>query len=186
MLKAQIVDIETAGFLHNGGAIVELGIVGLDLETGECTVLLDSALLETSIKDEHFTEGTYNWIFKNSTLTPEMVKEAPPAEEVFKQAQAIFNDPDYRGATAFNKAFDFSFLRDRGLFITGLPCPMLLSTELIKVPFPNGKCCKWPKVEEAYGFFFPDKDYRETHRGADDAMREAEIVYELHRRGLFL
>jgi len=185
-LKVLIVDIETAGFLYNGGTIIELGIVGLDLETGERTVLLDSVLQEDCLTKEHFTEEPNNWIFENSTLTPEMVQQAPPAEEVFKQAQALFNDDTYRGATAFNKTFDFSFLRDRGLFIEGLPCPMLLSTNLVRVPFANGKCCKWPKVEEAYNFFFPNQEYHEAHRGADDALHEAEIVFELHKRGVFL
>ena len=126
------------------------------------------------------------WIFENSSLTPEMVRQAPPASEVFKQAQAIFSDPDYRGTTAYNKKFDLGLLRDRGLKIIGLPCLMLLSTPLVKMPFPNGKCCKWPKVEEAYQFFFPDRDYQEKHRGADDAMHEAEIAYELHKRGMFI
>ncbi len=186
MLKVLVVDIETAGFLYNGGTIVEIGIVGLDLETGERTVLLDSLLKEVCLKDEHFHEEPLNWIFENSTLTPEMVREAPSAEEVFGQAQTLFNDPDYRGATAYNKKFDFGYLRDRGLEITGLPCPMLLSTDIVQMTFPNGKCCKWPKVEEAFRFFFPDSEYHETHRGADDAFHEAEIVYELHKRGMFL
>ena len=185
-MKVLVVDIETAGFLYNGGTIVEIGIVGLDLETGERTILLDSLLQEPILKDEHFNEEPLNWVFENSALTPEMVREAPQAEEVFRRAQAIFDNRDYRGATAFNKQFDFSFLRDRGLVIKGLPCLMLLSTPLVKIPFPNGKCCKWPKVEEAYQFFFPGRSYREEHRGANDAMHEAEIVYELHKRRLFL
>ena len=185
-MKVLVIDIETAGFLYNGGTIVELGIVELDLEDGGRSIVLDSLLQEDMLTEEHFTDEQYNWIFENSTITPEMVREAPPAKEVFKRAQAIFRDPQYRGATAFNKKFDFTFLRDRGLEIEGLPCPMLLSTPLVGVPFANGKCCKWPKVEEAYRFFFPDREYVEAHRGADDAMHEAEIVYRLHTLGKFL
>jgi hypothetical protein len=44
---------------------------------------------------------------------------------------------------------------------------------------------KWPKVGEAYEFFFGKTDYVETHRGADDAFHEADIVYELYKRGVF-
>jgi DNA polymerase-3 subunit epsilon len=53
-----------------------------------------------------------------------------------------------------------------------------------KIPGNYGKY-KWPKVEEAYDFFFPNNNYVEKHRGADDAFHEADIVYELHKIGLF-
>jgi DNA polymerase-3 subunit epsilon len=43
---------------------------------------------------------------------------------------------------------------------------------------------KWAG-QEAYDFFFGKTDYIETHRGADDAFHEAEIVYELYKRGIF-
>jgi DNA polymerase III epsilon subunit-like protein len=37
MKEIAIVDIETSGFQHQGGLIVEIGIVGLNLETGVVT-----------------------------------------------------------------------------------------------------------------------------------------------------
>ncbi|MCK5906008.1 MAG: hypothetical protein KAG37_00375, partial [Flavobacteriales bacterium] len=81
--------------------------------------------------------------------------------------------------------FDFEFLISRGFrFPKMLPCPMLLSTDVCKLPGNYGKY-KWPKVEEAYDHFFPNNTYVEKHRGADDAFHEADIVYELHKMGLF-
>lgn len=96
--------------------------------------------------------------------------------------QEIF---DKYPATAYNKSFDFGFLRDRGLKINDLPCPMMLSTGICKIPFANGSGTKWPTVEEAWGFFFPGVDYSEKHRGTHDAEHEALIVHELYKRGIF-
>jgi DNA polymerase-3 subunit epsilon len=52
------------------------------------------------------------------------------------------------------------------------------------LPGRNGSY-KWPKVEEAYEFLFGKTGYVEAHRGADDAMHEGEIVYELIKRNKF-
>lgn len=66
---------------------------------------------------------------------------------------------------------------------------------MYKLGFTNNNCfgtgCVqggigyWQKVEEAHLFFFGDVGYIEKHRGADDAFFEAEIVYELYKRGVF-
>jgi len=40
-------------------------------------------------------------------------------------------------------------------------------------------------VEEAFDFFFPDNEYVEAHRGADDSKHEAMIVYKLYELGVF-
>ena len=90
------------------------------------------------------------------------------------------------GSTAYNNDFDNSFLKDRGFtFPKELPCPMKLSTNICKIPSPRGRGFKWPKVEEAYDFFFPENDYVEKHRGADDAFYEADIVKKLYDMGVF-
>jgi len=84
------------------------------------------------------------------------------------------------GATAYNIAFDFSFLKNRRfVFPRKLDCPMLLSTDVCRIPNSYRKgSFKWPKVEEAYAYFFPTEHYVEKHRGADDAIHEAKIVFE--------
>lgn len=184
-MKILVLDIETTGFLDKGGSIVEIGIVELDLETGETEIVFDSLLREEILTEDHFKEP-FGWIFKNSDLTTEAVLAAPPAAEVFKQVQEIL-DSYPAGCTAYNKKFDFGYLRNRGLNVKDLPCPMLLSTDICKMRNPYGYSnYKWPKVEEAWAFFFPDQEYVEKHRGADDAVHEAKIVFELYKRGVFL
>ena len=111
--KILVLDIETSGFLGQDGSILEVGIVELDLENGEIKQLYDS-LCREDIFDESHKENPFGWIFENSDLTFEEVLKAPAFEIVKKQVQEIL-DKYPLGCTAFNNAFDFGFLRDRGL-----------------------------------------------------------------------
>lgn len=185
MSKIAVIDIETTGFLNQGGSIVEIGIVELDLKNGEIKIVYDSLCRESILTAKH-KEEPFGWIFRNSDLTPEMVRYARPFEEVKKEVQNVINSYPL-GITAFNKRFDCDFLIDRGIEIKKeLPCPMILSTSICKLPNKNGYGgYKWPKVEEAFAHFFPDIQYTELHRGADDAKHEAMIVYKLYQLGIF-
>lgn len=181
-----VIDIETTGFQGQGGAIVEVGIVALDLGTGFTATIFDSVCKEDHISERH-RKDPMGWIFKNSTLTVEMVRHAPVLRDIQEEIQHII-DLFPLGATAYNRDFDFNFLESRGFsFSVKLPCPMKLATQLCKLPsrHPGHGRYKWPSVEEAWEYFFPGVGYIEQHRGADDALHEAKIVYELYRRGLF-
>jgi DNA polymerase-3 subunit epsilon len=173
--KILIVDIETTGFLRQGGLIVEIGIVELNLKTSEKRVVYNQLVKEDSFNEVHKNA----WIFSNSNLTFEDIEKAKPLDTF--ALQCLFTQ--YH-ATAYNKRFDFDFLTDRGLKIKELACPMLILTDVCKMPGRYGKF-KWPKVQEAYDFLFPDREYIEKHRGCDDAMHEADLVfylqeYEIH------
>ena len=182
-MKILIIDIETTGFLQKGGKIVEIGIVELNLENGERKILFDEVCHEIGIT-KHEVEDA--WIIENSSLTVEDVRNSRNLDLMRDEIQNIINDyPE--GATAYNNTFDFGFLKNRGFtFPKELPCPMKLSTDICKIPNRTRHgCFKWPKVEEAYDYFFPDNDYKEQHRGADDAFHEAEIVYKLFQMSIF-
>lgn len=180
--KILVIDIETTNFLQKGGSIVEIGSVSLDLESGEITEVFNSLLREPILTAAHRDA----WIFSNSDLTPEMVRDAPEASLIYPQVQYII-DHYPAGVTAYNRNFDVDFLVSRGIrFGKLLPCPMLLLTPICKLPFPRGgNGYKFPKCEEAYLYLFPESAYIEKHRGCDDAWHEAEICYELYRRGIF-
>ena len=180
--KILVLDIETTGFFNQGGSIVEIGIVELNLNTGKIREVFNSLLREDILTARH-REEPFGWIFRNSSLKVESVRSAPPADSVFYDVQNIL-DQYPLGCTAYNKSFDFGFLKDRGLKITELPCPMLLATDVLQIPGRNGSY-KWPSVQEAYDYFFPDEEYVEIHRGGDDAAHEAEIVYALFKMGVF-
>ena len=170
-----VVDIETTGLKNYKDYIVEIGIVELNLSTGETTVLYDEL-----VKEEGFDKSCKNsWVFKNTDLTIKQIMEASPLD--VKSIQEIFNQ---YFATAFNKKFDFGFLKYRGLKIKELPCPMLISTNICKLKNNYRAGFKWPKVQEAWDFFFgKETGYVEKHRGCDDAIHEAQIVYRLYELG---
>jgi DNA polymerase-3 subunit epsilon len=178
-----VVDIETTGFLNKGGNVVEIGIVKLNLATGEITPAYNSLVKEPGFDMSH-THSGMGWIFENSDLTYEEVDEAPSLESQQEEIQALF---DEYSATAFNKAFDFDFLRDRGFTIKDLPCPMKVATPICQLPNQYGySSYKWPTVEEAWEHFFgSETGYIEAHRGYDDAAHEAKIVFRLFELGHF-
>ncbi|BBE17850.1 hypothetical protein AQPE_2009 [Aquipluma nitroreducens] len=172
-----VVDIETTGYLKQGGKIVEIGIVKLDLETGGIIPVYSSLIKEPGLDISHMA-GQFGWIFRNSNLTFDEVMIAPTLEEQRSVIQHILNLYE---ATAYNKAFDFGFLKDRGFQINELPCPMQLATPIMNI----GGTMKWPSVEEAWGYFFGKTGYIETHRSLDDAIHEAKIVHKLYKMGQF-
>jgi len=182
MNKILIIDIETTGFLQKGGKIVEVGLVELNLSNGDRTIVFDQVTHEKGITRED-VEGS--WIVENSTLTVEDVRTSRRLDKLKPEIQDIIYFYE-SGITAFNNAFDFGFMENRGFVLPNkLACPMKLSTPLCQLPKQWGGGYKWPTVEEAYAFFFGETDYVEAHRGADDAFHEAEIVYELYKRKIF-
>ena len=181
-----VLDIETTGFLKAGGSIVEVGCVKLHLESGRIFDVFSTLCREEIFGENHRRNGK-GWIFDNSDLKYEDVLQAPSFSSIMGDLQNIINSYPL-GCTAFNNAFDFGFLESRGIcFPKKLDDPMKLATPICKLPKRNTRYSgyKLPNVEEAYSYFFPDREYRELHRGLDDARHEAEIVYELYKRGLF-
>jgi DNA polymerase-3 subunit epsilon len=184
MKEIAIVDIETSGFQNEGGLIVEVGIVGLDLETGNITNEFDAIVKESGFGEKH-AKNPYGWVFQNSDLKYEDVLSANDLINILPEIQTIL-DKYLLGATAFNKQFDFGFLNSRGLKIKELPCIMLSAAPVVNLPpNPGFSDAKWPKVEEAWEYFFPNVVYKEAHRALDDARHEALIAHELYKLGKF-
>ncbi|NME70554.1 exonuclease domain-containing protein [Flammeovirga aprica] len=180
--KILVIDIETTGFLNQGGHIAEIGIVELDLETGAKKIVFDKVCREDGMTNHSIHNS---WIVSNDYMTATEIINSRNLEEYREELQAIINAYPL-GATAYNRSFDMDFLESRNFtFPRKLGCPMILSTDICKVSWNDYyQKWKWPKVQEAYDFFFPDNDYTEIHRGADDAFHEADIVMELYRRGV--
>ena len=183
-MRIAVVDIETTGFQNQGGLIVEVGVVGLDLETGDINDEFESIVKEEGFGLRH-TQEPYGWIFQNSDLKYEDVIEANDFDAVIPEMQGVL-ERFTLGATAYNKQFDFGFLGSRGLRIKELPCIMLTASPVVNLPpNPGFSDPKWPKVEEAWEHFFPDDKYIEAHRALDDARHEALITHELYKLGQF-
>jgi DNA polymerase III alpha subunit (gram-positive type) len=179
-MEILITDIETTGFLQQGGKIVEVGIVSLNLLTGEKKTLFDQVCHERPITKQEVEES---WIVKNSDLTLDMIQKSKQLSHYIPWLNEIYKAYPL-GGTAFNNAFDNGFLKSRGIIIgKELPCPMKLMTDICKIP--KGSGYKWPNVMEAHKHLFGEIGYIEQHRGADDAWYEADIVYQLYKMGIF-
>ena len=194
--KILILDVETTSVSPKSGCLLEIGAAELDLVSGKITKVFDSLLLEESFNESHWEYliarengikdipyQAKGWIFGNSDLITQMIFEAPIAKGVLKQFQEVLNNYP-NGVTAYNNPFDFGFLESRGLNISvKLDDPMRLLTPYMKLPQRGRSTFKWPKVQEAWDYFFGKTDYVEQHRGADDAIHEAKIVFEMIKRG---
>jgi DNA polymerase-3 subunit epsilon len=183
-----IVDVETIKHkkdAHLGIGVkeklAEIGVVELNLKTGARRIILDTLCKPDDWDIESYKDS---WIFENGEgLTVEMIDKAPYISEILPDLQKLV-DGYPLGITAFNNKFDFTAFESAGLKIDNkLACIMLTATNICKIPgkFP-GKF-KWPNVEEAWKFFFPQEPYTELHRGADDAFHEGRIAHQLFRMG---
>lgn len=180
MKNILIVDIETTRFSHTKGSIVEIGIVVLDLDTGYRLTIFDKVMREEKTTREELDNS---WIINNSSMTSDEVLSAKTFQHYKPEIQDIINKYEL-GSTAFNNIFDNGFLESRGIvFKRRLGCPMRLSKNIVNAQGKNG--IKNPSFQEAYDCFFPNNNYVELHRGASDAYREAGLVFELYKRGIF-
>ncbi|KKN16396.1 hypothetical protein LCGC14_0976350 [marine sediment metagenome] len=178
--KVAVIDLETTGLKPIRDLILEIGIIELNLVNGEIKVIFESFVKEPKFGEAH----RKSWIFNNSDIIFEDIENAPSLGFFKTIINSIFNKYPL---TAFNKSFDFGFLKARGFSIQKeLPCIMRSATNVCRVSFPNGrKGYKFPTCQEAWDFFFPNINCVEKHRAADDAILEAKILFELYSRGQF-
>ena len=171
-MKIIIIDIETTGFLPSG-LIIEIAIVKLDLESGKTEVIYNELIKEKEFNETHKD----SWIFSNSDIK---FNEVMKSKEIDKET--IQNILSEYNATAYNKKFDFDFLKSRGFKLNELPCPMKISTNICKIQKKVGY--KYPKLKEAWNTIMKT-EYTQLHRASDDALKTAKIVYELYKNGIF-
>ena len=144
-----VLDIETTNFFNKGGKIVEIGIASLNLNTFEILPIFDKVVREEGLSIED-SEDPHGWIFKNSTLTfDECLNAELLGYHIFLLNLLFQKYP----VTAYNKKFDFTFLRDRGIKIPyECPDPMEQATPFLKLPPTQrmkyaghgDQCCSWP------------------------------------------
>jgi len=177
-MEILVADIETTGFDLKLCSIVEVGAAILETKTGKITPAFNRVC-----REKHMTAKDRNaWVFGNTSLTIEEVRGAPDFSEIRSELQNLIDSCDY--VVAYNKKFDFDFLRSRDIIIfKELECPMILLTPVCKIVSKRGY--KWPSVEEAWKYFFPNEPYIEKHRGLDDAIHEARIIQAMGTAGLY-
>lgn len=174
-----VLDIETTGLHPEYDFILELGIVKLNTDTGRITPLFDKIFKDPNLRAKHRNA----WIFQNGYMHIDEVRTAQPLDNYRNEIQEILNP--YKGKiTAWNRDFDHAFLIQNGFDLgSELACPMKASTEYFKIPGSRGY--KWPKAQEAWDILFPHIHKIEKHRGLDDSIMEAKIIFELIQKEVY-
>ena len=173
-MEILVVDIETTGFNVKTDAIVEIGITLVNTETKSIDLKFNNV-----IRHKKFIEWKHknSWIFQNTTLTVEDVKNANSLDYYFSEIQDLFNK--YK-MTAYNKQFDLKFLKLAGFKIDDIKCLMKTAKTHSHYKDKKGNI-KTPSVEEIYNQFF-SKDgeiYVEQHRAGADAIDESKILLHM-------
>lgn len=180
MKKILVIDIETTHVSEKVGHILEVGLVSLDLESGVRDALFITTIHEPGCTYEEVFES---WFYQNSDFGK--VRPAFSNSSWKIQLEYYFRSAEYAGLTAFNQAFDFRWLVSRGLKLPEkLPDPMKCARDVVQASDKNGRI-KNPTVQQVHDYFFPNSDYVEKHRALDDAMHEAQIIYELYKIGAY-
>jgi len=169
-----VVDLETTGLNAGFDDIVEIGIAKLHLETGKVSKVFDQVIKPKRDYDR------YAWVFRNTSLTPEMVDDAEPLETYFRELYSFLAN---NLVCAYNAPFDVGFLRANGFDCPEVAIdPMDICTNILKIEH-DYYGYKYPKFQEAYNHYFGYDGYSEAHRAYDDAKHEAKLIFEMIRRG---
>jgi len=155
-----VVDLETTGGRPGPGGIIEIGawrMVGRRLVESFQTLVRPQGVIP------RFVMGL-------TSITNEMVREAPPIEAVLPAFRDFLGD---RVMVAHNAAFDFSFLdfEFRRLFGLGLRNPVLCTLRMSRRFVPSLKRRRLDLLAEHFGLSTEGR-----HRGLGDARMAAEIL----------
>ena len=177
-MEILVVDIETGVIeptLNNydldNCQICEIGIVNLDLETGESRIIYDRTCQERP--------GAHpsSWVFKHTSLTLEEVTDSQHFHDLKPHIQEILDDS--KPVTSWSHDFDLAILESRGLKIPSTFWdPKTTLKPLLEIHHPSGQGYKWPSVQEAHKYLNPDKILQQTHRAIQDAKIEATIIHQ--------
>ncbi len=179
-----VLDIEATNFRKKGGLIVEIWIAALDLKTWVIKNIIDTLIQEPGFDETHYT-WEFGRVFKNSDLEPEMIYQAPTLEHKREEIQECLDNSYW--VTAFNTAFDFPLMEDRGFTIHNkLPCLMHKASKPMKI-WLKEKAKKKRAIasfQQAWNYYL-NTPYVEKHRGADDAYHETILLRKLIELGLY-
>lgn len=176
--KIAIIILKTISIFDKQGVVVEVGIVSLDLSTGEIVHEFGSV-----VKADNFNESyKKSSSFKSSTLTFENINSAPSFDKKILEITHAVNKPEIIGVTGFDT--DFDFLRESGVIINApiVACIRKEAQSIIKTPSKRRGGFKKPSLMEAFQYFFKDKKYVCEHRASKDAEDVALIAYEMYKK----
>lgn len=176
-----VLDIEATDVNVKTALLLELGIVVLNTKTGEIREVFSATFKDPKLTRKHHKA----WIFSNSSMTVDEIRESKDVEFYRDEIQAIFTEFSGR-ITAWNRPYDSTILERYGFDLgEEMGDPMRISTDYFKIPSNGRGSYKWPKVIEAYPIMTGEENYDEAHRGLQDAKDEARVIFELIKAGVY-
>jgi len=152
--------------------ICELGIAQLDTNTGSISTVFDK------ICQEEQGCSPDSWVFTNTDLSYDDVIDSDYLISHKAAIQQIFDEGGY--VTSWGHDFDLARLEHplRGFIIPNkFWDPLKTLTKYMKIQDAYGRD-KWASVKEAFLFFNPGQISPQNHRAIDDAIMEAELLYQ--------
>ncbi len=155
-----VVDLETTGGRAGPGTIIEIGAYRM---VGRRILDSFQTLIRPHGPVPRFITGL-------TSITDEMVREAPPIEQVLPSFRDFLGDSVL---VAHNAAFDFAFLdfEFRRLFGIGLGNPVLCTLRMARRFLPSLKRKRLDALAEHFGLSTAGR-----HRGLGDARMAAELL----------
>ncbi len=155
-----VVDLETTGGRAGPGTIIEIGAYRMH---GRRIMESFQTLVRPYGPIPRFITGL-------TSISNEMVREAPPIEEVLPSFRDFIGDSVM---VAHNAAFDYSFLdfEFRRLFGLGLENPVLCTLKMARRFLPSLKRKRLDALAEHFGLSLEGR-----HRGLGDARMAAELL----------
>ena len=185
-----VLDTETTGLCgYPRDRVVDIAICKVNFDTAKIEEVYSSVVGHDV--DKWDIDQKNAWIFQNTDLKLEDVKNAPPLEEIASDVQDILKG---NVVTSYNVGFDFRKFLNYNPWKLGLhshigPCIMLAATDICKIP-GYGEDYKWPKLQEAYDLITVDDPVgikgRQTHRALSDAVMASWILLELAAMGVWI
>ena len=156
-----VVDLETTGGRAGPGTIIEIGAYRM----------VGKRLTESFSQLVRPQGGVVpRFITGLTSITTEMIREAPPIEDVLPAFREFIGD---RVMVAHNAAFDFGFLdfEYRRIFGIGLANPVLCTLRMARRFMPSLKRRRLDLLANHFGLSLEGR-----HRGLGDARMAAEIL----------
>jgi len=169
-----VLDLETTGLDYLYDRILEVAIYELNLENYSYKKVYDKVIKQDIT--QHFIQNC--WVVQQNYITLDEIDHGIYQETAIREVKRILQDQDW---TSFNVKFDGKFLIHQFKITLKQPrvCLMKNTTDIVRIPGHYDEF-KWPKLQEAYYYFF-NEQMPEKHRAGPDTQLAVEIAIALHK-----
>ncbi len=171
-----VLDLETTGLQgYPKDKVVQIGVVSLDLVTGEIETEMDEYLGYELTEEEK-----QSWIFTEGGLDPDSLRDARSPEEIAHDLRLMLRD---QRVAIFNVGFDYTKFLAHPPFdlmpddLVILPCVMQQARWVTRIKNRWDRY-KWPTLHQAVELVLGETQSHE-HSAVDDAWWTARLLHRM-------